>query len=402
MLIGSRFINKWLGDNPDGTQSPPDGNTLTMFFLLLYFLMATQDIVVDGWALTMLSRENVGYASPCNSIGQIIGVFLANQGFIALSDPVWCSKYLNIDTTSGLVSLASFVSFWGWILIIVTILLAIFKSEDTNDDGDEPDGLLATYGQVVSIFKIKPVQLLCLVLFTCRASFGPVDAGTTFKFQEYGMPKTDMASIAPLLLMFSLMMPTFTSVSIANAPIDMFLLGILLKLCSSGLVWGMFQLSIRRYTYNENYPHFYTLLVVVMGIHEVSSNLISGSMMSFFAKIADPSIGGTYMTLLNTVMNLGGKWSSVLSLYALPKLTISACYADSDLLNVLYHNCRDDESFCKDVNGICSTVLDGYTVEIFVAIVIGFLWLISFNRILNRLQHLPGSDWLSSSSGKIE
>ena len=58
---------------------------LTGFFLFLYFLMATQDIVVDGWALTMLSRENVGYASICNSIGQSFGFFLANQGFIALS-----------------------------------------------------------------------------------------------------------------------------------------------------------------------------------------------------------------------------------------------------------------------------------------------------------------------------
>ena len=27
--------------------------------------------------------------------------------------------------------------------------------------------------------------------------------------------------------------------------------------------------------------------------------------MSFFAKISDPSIGGTYMTLLNTIANLG-------------------------------------------------------------------------------------------------
>jgi len=32
-------------------------------FLPLNFLAATQDIAVDGWALTMLSRKNVGYAS---------------------------------------------------------------------------------------------------------------------------------------------------------------------------------------------------------------------------------------------------------------------------------------------------------------------------------------------------
>lgn len=31
------------------------------------------------------------------------------------------------------------------------------------------------------------------------------------------------------------------------------------------------------------------------------------SIMAFGAKISDPKIGGTYMTLLNTVANLGGR-----------------------------------------------------------------------------------------------
>ncbi len=46
--------------------SPPDVFSLTCMFFALNFLAATQDIAVDGWALTMLKRENVGYASTCN------------------------------------------------------------------------------------------------------------------------------------------------------------------------------------------------------------------------------------------------------------------------------------------------------------------------------------------------
>ena len=45
-------------------------------FFFLNFLAATQDIAVDGWALTMLKRENVGYASTCNSVGQTAGYFM--------------------------------------------------------------------------------------------------------------------------------------------------------------------------------------------------------------------------------------------------------------------------------------------------------------------------------------
>ena len=32
-----------------------------------------QDVAVDGWALTMLKPKNVGYASTCNSVGQVRG-----------------------------------------------------------------------------------------------------------------------------------------------------------------------------------------------------------------------------------------------------------------------------------------------------------------------------------------
>jgi PAT family acetyl-CoA transporter-like MFS transporter 1 len=40
---------------------------------------------------------------------------------------------------------------------------------------------------------------------------------------------------------------------------------------------------------------------------------------SFFSKISDPSIGGTYMTLLNTISNLGGTWPGF---FVMVRLTI--------------------------------------------------------------------------------
>ena len=402
MLFGGAFIDVWLGSNKDGNASSPDAASLTIFFLVLYFFMATQDIVVDGWALTMLSRENVGYASPCNNIGQILGIFFANQGFIALSDPVWCRKYLNIETEDGLVTLAGFIYFWGWFLIIVTILLTLFKKEIPVDASEEPEGVVATYGEVVSTLRIRAVQLLCIVLFTCRAAFGPVDAATNFKLQEYGMPKSDLAAIGPILLIFSLIMPTITGRAIANAPIDMFLIGMVLKVCASGLVWAVFQMSIKRYQGNEAYPHFNMLLIIVMGLHELSGNLMSGSLMAFFSKIADPSIGGTYMTLLNTISNLGSKWPSILALLSLPHFTYSACMQNnSGGLNIqkfIFSECQGLESACEARGGTCITSIDGYTVEIFFGIVIGTVWLLIFWKVLYRLQHLPGSEWLSNSS----
>ena len=62
------------------------------------------DIAVDGWALTMLSRRNVGLASTCNSVGQTAGFFISFTGFLVLN-------------SYGSVGLGGFISFWGFVFL---------------------------------------------------------------------------------------------------------------------------------------------------------------------------------------------------------------------------------------------------------------------------------------------
>ena len=69
-------------------------------------MAATQDIAVDGWALTMLKRCNVGHASTCNSVGQTAGYFLGYVLFIALESSDFCNKYLRaVPHSDGLITL---------------------------------------------------------------------------------------------------------------------------------------------------------------------------------------------------------------------------------------------------------------------------------------------------------
>ncbi|XP_043926439.1 acetyl-coenzyme A transporter 1-like [Protopterus annectens] len=108
MLYLSTKVDSLLGSNNNGS---PDIVSLTAAFFMFEFLAATQDIAVDGWALTMLSRENVGYASTCNSVGQTAGYFLGNVLFLALESPDFCNKYLRFKPQpTGLVTLAG--NFW--------------------------------------------------------------------------------------------------------------------------------------------------------------------------------------------------------------------------------------------------------------------------------------------------
>jgi len=55
MIFLSGKVEDWLGPDHSSTHAP-NITVLTCFFFFLNFLAATQDIVVDGWALTMLKR----------------------------------------------------------------------------------------------------------------------------------------------------------------------------------------------------------------------------------------------------------------------------------------------------------------------------------------------------------
>jgi len=49
------------------------------------------------------------------------------------------------------------------------------------------------------------------------------------------------------------------------------------------------------------------------------------STISFFSRISDPRFGGTYMTLLNTLLNLGKVWSKTVAIGMVDFLTFKQC-----------------------------------------------------------------------------
>lgn len=49
---------------------------------------------------------------------------------------------------------------------------------------------------------------------------------------------------------------------------------------------------------------------------------------AFFSRISDPRYGGTYLTLLNTVNNLGTRWPVSLALFLMDILTWKKCNID--------------------------------------------------------------------------
>lgn len=109
---------------------------------------------------------------------------------------------------------------------------------------------------------------------------------------------------------------------------------------------------------------------------QITANSMFVAAMSFFAKISDPSIGGTYMTLLNTLCNLGGIWPATVALWLVDPLT--------------YRQCSTDPS------NSCSTALEK---EVFILFFGNFGWKIysekrirkfRFNKIFNICSFMIG------------
>lgn len=144
---------------------------------------------------------------------------------------------------------------------------------------------------------------------------------------------------------------------------DSFLLGLGLKIVTSIIMWVMVQYTPSAYATEEGPPmSFLAPLVLVMLVHEMAGNLNFISIMAFFSKVSDPSIGGSYMTLLNTITNLGSKWTTSLCLYLLPKMTLHICEASSES-GALYKQrlpfpcTMRDSTVCAEHDGVCSIEL---------------------------------------------
>jgi len=286
MIYGSSFIEYQLGTSSSTTPSSSipthtwNIQGVTLYFLVLYFLMATQDVAVDGWAITMLSKHNRGKGPVCNSIGQNIGYLIAYVGFMALNDidmseRVWRPILgLSSNPTQGLVTLGGFLQCMGWIMLGMTVLVALFKKEvvEVDEEGDEKDkihldipletrkekvnkkkfnmllfkkipqgheevqrddekkedddttsppvlGVRETYQQLWAICQLPVVRGLFLILLTYRFPTSLSDNVKLLKAMEFGLSKQTIAWLTPLILLpLAIMVPIFANKKLPFLP----------------------------------------------------------------------------------------------------------------------------------------------------------------------------------------
>lgn len=444
MLLLSQSIHSYMTDDPT-TGVKPDIRWLTFIFLILNFLAATQDIAVDGWALTMLKRRNVGYASTCNTVGQTAGYFLGNVIFLALESASFCNKYLRSPEDKsevGVITLESFLHHNGLMFVGVTLLVAFIKkekslvfedrddlnrrltrsssqiskknllasSDNSTDDSDtEAEGgnerelnVRETYSVLYKIMKLPSFQIFAALLLTCKIGFGGPDAVSGLKLIEAGLLKENAALLAVPLVPLQIFLPWIISrMTCGPRPLDVFIKAYPYRLLF-GLIFPLTIYLTPSFKLEDGtFPfHYYTILVIIYGLHQITVYCMFVSLMAFHAAISDPVIGGTYMTLLNTITNLGSNWPSTAALWLVEKLTFQDCQrvCKSDFItNSTTVKPLNPEVKCEDV---CTVRFDGYYTECAICVALGFLWLHWGRNRLKKLQTLPQSSWIVAKNNK--
>ncbi len=161
-----------------------------------------------GWAVTLLSPANVGWASTAQSIGQNLGFFASYTVFLALNNADFCNRFRAVPLEVGFFDLPSYMHFWGVVYLICTVTLAVLKKEDayTPEKGEELD-IVPLYGRMWRIIQLPPMRTLILIFLTTRIAFSCADNLTALKLIEKGFSKEKMAILVFFLFPFELFWP---------------------------------------------------------------------------------------------------------------------------------------------------------------------------------------------------
>jgi hypothetical protein len=113
---------------------------------------------------------------------------------------------------------------------------------------------------------------------------------------------------------------------------------------------------------------------------------------------------GTYLTLLNTIGNIGVKWPQTFSLWFVDIISWKRCIFDENNFNnstdntsnFLFDN-KCENKAAKDVcivnGGHCHTDIDGYYIEQAFYVIYGIIFYQFGKRIVDYLEKLPLDDW---------
>jgi hypothetical protein len=400
----------WLGSTVENMMSmtgQPGGPTVWSFtgwWFFLVFTCATQDIAVDGWALTLLSPVNISYASTAQTVGLTAGQFLSYTVFLAFNSKDFANRYFrSVPLEHGFVSLGGYVTACGWAYLVVTAGLALLKREERTRN---EDGIWDVYRIMWGVLKLRNIQTIIVVHLIAKIGFIANDAVTNLKLLDKGFGTDNMALTALIDFPVEVACGYWAGKwSQDHGAMRLWSWAFVARLAAALFA----QLTVIVFPADGVTP-WYLVLVIVEHIYSTFTNTVMFVAVSaFHARISDPAIGGTYMTLLATVSNLGGTFPRFFILRLVDYFTVATCHPGKPDPSVplkgalVTHpfscSLQSEKERCLNGGGSCEMVRDGYYIVNVICVVVGIVTFLGYirPRILH-LQSLPLRAWRLAGS----
>ncbi|CAD7698104.1 unnamed protein product [Ostreobium quekettii] len=395
-----------LGDQAQSFLESTDIFRLSVLFFVFVVLAATQDIAVDGWALTLLPKHHAGYAATCQTIGLNLGYFISFTVFLALNDPDFCNKHLRVEPSEvGLVTLSSYMKFWGVVYGIVTLCVALLKQEGTiskSQDSDLPNGsmgeLSRAYKQLWAVVRLPAVRQLTVFLLICRVGSLAAESASPLKLLDKGVCKEALAGLVllefPLEIVSAVLAGRWAARRSAFGP---YLVAYHMRLVLACLITALVYVFPGNAEGFGSHPVMFSALALIGVLTSFMGTLSFTSLGSFYNKISDPQMGGAYLTLLNTIANMGWSLPKVPVYWLMDLLTVRECKGPAN--ENWHHFCPSGKhqalgsNPCTDVGGSCVVTFDGYYPLVYGMVVVGVLLGQYFCRLLPKLEAIPADQW---------
>ncbi|KAI2470090.1 MFS general substrate transporter [Annulohypoxylon bovei var. microspora] len=405
--FGMLYLGSMIEDLMTTTGKPggPSVWNFTGWWFFLVFMCATQDIAVDGWALTLLTPGNVSYASTAQTVGLTAGQFLSYTVFLAFNSKDFANRYFrSVPSEEGLLSLGGYLTFWGWAYIAITAGLALLKKEEKTKN---EDGIWDVYKIMWDVLKLRNIQTIIIVHLISKIGFQANDGVTNLKLLEKGFGKENMALTVLIDFPFEIGLGYYAGKwSQEYTPMRLWCWGFMGRLIAA--VFAQVTVSIFP---AGGVQSWYLLLVIAEHVFSTfTSTVMFVAVSAFHARVADPVIGGTYMTLLATVSNLGGTFPKFFVLRLVDAFTQATCNPstqklDSSLLKgplvTEAFSCavQAERERCEHGGGSCETIHDGFYIVNILCVIVGLL---TFTMYIRKkvliLQGLPLRAWRLAGS----
>lgn len=262
---------------------------------------------------------------------------------------------------------------------------------DDDDDDEEEVTVKAVFWKIWKLVNLPNMRTLLLLMLVYKLGFMAADTVSALKLIEKGFKREDLALFVliefPFQIFFAVLAGKWAS---GRAPLTSFMIGFKLRLVISalgGLVIYFFPSG------GISTPYYLVVLALTLAT-SFSGTIQFVSQGAFFTRISDLSIGGTYLTLLNTFANLGGTWPKFFVLYFVDLLTVKQCVGEGEeLAQVGSCVAKDKADECAALGGTCEMEVDGYYPVVAGCFVIGLGLVVLLQRRLVPLERLHPSAW---------